>query len=552
MGTNLKFIPIGGMGDVTKNMYVYEYGNDIIIIDCGVGFPDEAMPGIDLVIPDISYLADKRDKIRGIIITHGHDDHIGALPYLLPQLSVPVYAMRLTAGLIRVKLGEMGILEQSDIRVISSDEKIRLGSFFVEPFRVTHSIPDAVGYIIRTPVGTVVHTGDYKIDWTPVDKKTTEVGKIAIAGREGVLALFSDCVRSEKTGYTPSETTIGEGFIREFEKAPGRILITTFSSNISRIQQAIDVAKKFKRKVALVGRSMENNVAVAKELGYLNFFPEILIEQDKINDVPDKEFVILVSGSQAQPESALSRIVHGEHKRVGLKPTDLVIFASDPIPGNEDNVQNLIDNISRIGADVRYSNITENIHVSGHASQEELMLMLGLTRPKYLIPISGNYRHLKMLAKLGENIGVPKENIFIIENGQTLEFVDRKLKYGQNINLRNVMVDGLGIGDVGDVVLRDRKVMAEDGIVVIIVPVEQSTGKVAGEPDIVTRGFVYVKESEQLIEEAKKAVSKCVEDNKGRVFDWNYLRRHIENKLEEFFYNKLKRRPMVLPVVIEV
>lgn len=548
----LKVIPLGGVGDVTKNMYIYETGRDIVIIDCGLGFPDETMYGVDVIIPDISYLEDRKRKIRSIIITHGHDDHIGALQYLLPELNAPVYSLPLTIGLITEKLKERGINPNRYLRAVKPTDCLFFGDFKVEFFRVSHSIPDSIGVVLTTPAGTIVHTGDFKFDWTPEDfRNIIDVGKIASVGNRGVLALFSDCVRVENPGYTLSEREIGKTFDDEIENWTGRIFITTFSSNISRIAQAINSAEKHGRYVCLVGRSMEQTAKVASEFGYLKIPANLLISQKEIKKIPDKNLLFLISGSQGQAGSALSRVANKDHE-IKIKSNDLIIFASDPVPGNEDAVHSLIDSLTKQGAEVRYTEITDSIHVSGHASAEELMLMLSLIRPKYLIPISATFRHLKYFATLAEKQGFQRKNILLGENGTIFEFGSDFARLNGKVEVKNILVDGLGIGDVGTIVLRDRKQMAADGIVVVIVPISETTGQLVGEVDIVSRGFVYVKESEELIKNTKRVVKETLRRQHGWVADWQFLKKRIEENLEKFLYKETQRRPMVLPVVIRI
>lgn len=548
----LKVIPLGGVGNVTKNMYVYETENDIIIIDCGLGFPEETIYGVDAVIPDITYLENKKEKIRAILITHGHDDHIGALPYLLPKLNALVFSLPLTIGLIAEKLKDNGLNPNKYLRIIRSTDYLSFGDFKVEFFRVSHSIPDAMGVILTTPVGTIVHTGDFKFDWTPVDQQNvTDVGKIATVGNRGVLALLSDCVRVDNAGYTLSETEIGKTFDQEMSNWAGRIFITTFSSNISRLQQAVNSAEKYNRFVCLVGRSMEQAVRVAENLGYLKIPANLLVPLKAIKKIPDKNLLFLISGSQGQLTSALTRVANQDHE-IKIKESDLLMFASDPVPGNEDAVFKVIDNLTRLGAEVHYSEITDNLHVSGHASAEELMLMLGLVRPKYLIPISGTFRHLKHLGTLAQKEGFKKENTLLIENGIVIEFKINSVKVSGQLVLKNILIDGLGIGDVGNVVLRDRKQMAADGIVVVILPISSEKTKLIGEPDIVTRGFVYVKESAGLISQAKNIVYQTVGRYRNKIMDWQFLRKRVQEDLEKYFYQETKRRPMILPVVMNL
>jgi ribonuclease J len=547
----LRFTPLGGNGQVTKNMFVYEYGNDIILVDCGMGFPTEMLYGVDMVIPDISCLAEKRSKIRAFFITHGHEDHIGALPYIIDKISVPIYATRLTIGLIKVRLAEAGKSSFARFVQIEPRKKYQLGSFSIEPFIVSHSIPDAVGFAITTPLGTTIHTGDYKFDSSPVDGRTTDVEYLAACGRNGVLALMSDCLRSEKPGTTLSEKTIGQRFDEEMSQAAGRVIITTFSSNISRIQQAIEASLKHNRKVAIMGRSMEQNVQVAATLGYLHFPPEVLVKPEKIEKIPDKNLTLVVAGSQGQPGSALSRIASGDHKYITIKEGDLIIFSADPIPGNQDAVYEMIDNLSRLGAVVKYSDITSDFHVSGHAAQSELALMLSLTRPKYLVPISGMQRQMREFAFLARGAGIASQNIFIVDEGGTIEFDQSGARIAGQVETTNVFVDGIGVGDVGSIVLRDRKVLAEEGIVVVIVTIHKKTNKLVGEPEIISRGFVYMKESGDLIKEAQEVVKKSL-DSGRKVKNWPSVREKITEDLERFLFKKTARRPMVLPVIIDV
>lgn len=548
---NLRIIPLGGNGLVTKNMYVYEYGDDIIVVDCGMGFPEESMLGVDFVIPDISYLLETKRKIRAIFITHGHEDHIGALPYISPQLNVPIYATKLTAGLIKVKLRERDVLSKTKLIVIDPSQVIQMGNFKVTAFRVSHSIPDSVGYAITTPIGTAIHTGDYKFDWTPVDGKATDVAKISAICNNGTLVLLSDCLRSEKPGTTLTEAKIQEQFEEEMAKAEGRVLMTTFSSNISRIQQAINASIKFGRRVGIVGRSMESNVYVARDLGYISFPKDIFVDVRQIDKTPPQNLTLIVAGSQGQAGSALSRIARAEHRFVAIKPGDLVIFSADPIPGHQDAVHHVVDNLIKLGAEVRYSDITDEFHVSGHGSQSELLLMLSLTKPKFLVPISGMYRQMKQLALLAQRAGIEARNTFVVDEGTVLEFNQNQGRIVQKLDTSNVMVDGLGVGDVGNVVLRDRKVLSEEGVVVVIVTIKKSTGEIFGDLDIISRGFVYMKEAEALIKESKEVVHRTIGKG-GKIVDWYAVRERIVDSLEKFLFERTQRRPMILPVVIEV
>lgn len=554
---SIRIIPLGGVGNVTKNMFVYEYRrdkntvSDIIIVDCGIGFPDEAMFGVDLVIPDISYLRDKKDKIRAIILTHGHEDHIGALPYILPELKVPVYGSRLTAALAEVKLKDFGL--HSHVNTVNLSDILRFGPFSVEFVRVTHSIPDATNLVIRTPVGIFYHGSDFKFDWTPIDGQQTDVGKIARTASEGILCLLSDCVRVESPGYTLSEKTIEDTLEKELRECHGKFIFTTQSSNISRIQQAINVALRNNRKIAFLGRSILKNVEVTRKLKYLDF-PDIFVVAEKdIKRHNAKELVLIVTGSQAQPNSALARIAEGQHKFTSVNEGDVVVFSADPIPGYENAVHNLIDLLTINGARVAYSEIIDELHVSGHGAANDLALMIGLTKPQYIFPIGGTYRQMKHYSGLAQNMGYKNNQIIIPPDGRIIEFnANRHAQITDKIELKNIMVDGLGVGDIGNVVLRDRQTMANEGILIVVVPIEQNTGRITAEPDIISRGFVYMKESNQLIESAKKVITNSLQLRKGRIMDWRYVRKLIEGNLEEFLYRETHRRPLILSVVIEV
>ena len=547
----LRFIPLGGNGWVTKNLFVYEYGSDILIVDCGMGFPEEHMLGIDFVIPDISYLKDKVDRIRGIIITHAHEDHIGGLPYILSQIKVPVYATKLTVGLIKVKLTEHGLLGKVQINVLDPDQHLKLGLFDIDAFRVSHSVPDSVGYVIRTPAGATVHTGDYKFDWTPVDGHPTDVAKLVDLTRGGCLALMSDSLRSEKPGYTLSEQMIEESFDKAMSKAKGKVIITTFSSNISRIQQAVNVSKKYGRKVAVAGRSMEQNLLTARELGYISLSPEMMVKQEQAMRMKDSEVTFIVAGAQGQEGSALWRIANNEHRFIQLRSGDTVVFSADPIPGNQDNVYAVIDKLSQMGANVQYSDITDNIHVSGHAAQAELILMMSLCRPKYFVPVSGVYRMLLAYKRLAQSTGAEEKDIFILEEGDVLEMDMSSAKVTGKVLVENIMVDGLGVGDVGNVVLRDRKVLSEEGMVTVIVTIDKQSGQMVGDPDVVSRGFIYAKENEKIINDMQNIVKASLTGRPGRI-DWHYARTKIQDDLEKFVFGETQRRPMILPIVVEV
>jgi len=551
MDNKLKIIPIGGVGDVTKNLYIYEYGNDIIVVDCGIGFPQEEMLGVDFVIPDITYLRQNRDKIRAIILTHGHDDHIGALPYILPEINVPIYGSRLTVALAEVKLKEANINYKAN--VVDLKQTIRIGTFLIEFVHVTHSIPDATNLIIKTPIGTIYHGSDFKFDWTPIDGQPTEAGKIALAGQNGIVCLLSDCLGSERPGYTLSEQIIEETFEQEIRNCMGKFIVTTQSSNISRLNQAIKVALRHNRKICFVGRSLDQNMEVATRLKYVQFPQNAVIKVEEIKKYPDQTLCLLVAGSQGQASSALSRIANNAHKQIKIKPNDVIVISSDPIPGNENAVHTLIDTLTKQGAKVSYSEVLDNLHVSGHASQNDLMLLIGLTKAKYLFPIGGTYRHMKQYSLLAKMLGYDANHILLVDDGQVIEFDSTgKSHLGKKLEIKNVLVDGLGVGDVSNVVLRDRKVLSEEGIVIVIVPLEGDSGKVSGEADIISRGFVYMKQSGELISEAKQVVKDCLKEQQGRIVDWQYVRRHIQDSLEEFLYKETKRRPMILPVIVEV
>lgn len=547
----LRFIPLGGNGWVTKNMYVYEYGSDILLVDCGMGFPEEHMLGVDFVIPDISYLKDKVDRIRGLILTHAHEDHIGGLPYILSQLNVPVYGTKLTIGLAKVKLTEHGLMGRVRVNVISPDDHLKLGVFEVDPFRVSHSVPDSVGYVIRSPAGATVHTGDFKFDWTPVDGHPTDVSKLVRLTQGGSLALMSDSLRSEKPGYTLSEQMIEDSFDRAMAKAKGKVIITTFSSNISRIQQAVNVSRKYGRKVAVAGRSMEQNLLTARELGYISLPPDMIVKQEKAKTMRDQEVTFIVAGAQGQEGSALWRIANNDHRFIQLRSGDVVVFSADPIPGNQDNVYAVIDKLSQLGAVVHYSDITDNIHVSGHAAQAELLLMMNLTKPKYFVPVSGVYRQLLAYKHLALAAGAEEKNVWILEEGDILEIDQNSARIVSRIPIENIMVDGLGVGDVGNVVLRDRKVLSEEGIVTVIVTLDRHTGQTIGEPEVVSRGFIYAKENEKMVSDMRQLVQKALTERPGRI-DWHYAKAKIQDQLEKFIFDETQRRPMILPVVVEI
>ena len=547
----LMIIPLGGLGEIGKNMTVIQYGNDIIVIDAGLDFPDDDMFGIDLVIPDMSYLIENRDKVRAVVITHGHEDHIGGLSYLLNEVNVPVYATKLVCGLIEGKLKENHITNYTLNEVHHGDE-VQIGCMKVGFIHTNHSIPDASALYFRTPVGTVVHTGDFKVDMTPVDGKQMDMHKFAELGRRGVLLLMSDSTNAERPGYTESETTVGHAFRKAFRAAKGRIILATFASNISRIQQAINTAIQFKRKVTVLGRSMVNNVQVAIELGYLDVPEGVLIEPDELNRYPADQVLILTTGSQGEPMAGLSRMASNNHRSVSIMPGDTVIISATPIPGNETGVGRTIDNLMRLGANV-IAGRDKKIHVSGHASQEELKLMLGLIKPNYFVPIHGEYRMLRTHGDLAVMMGVDKDHVLIGDNGQIFEFSNRSGHKTGHVNAGRVFVDGLGVGDVGNIVIRDRQQLAMEGVVIVVMTLAKGTSHPLAGPDIVSRGFVYVRDSEELIREAHDRVAAVLERcEAGNIREWAVIKSQVRDTLSWYLYEKTRRRPMILPIIMEV
>ena len=549
--SKLKIIPLGGLHEVGKNMTVFEYENDMFVLDCGLAFPEEDMLGIDLVIPDITYLRRNADKIRGIVITHGHEDHIGALPYVLKELNLPIYATKLTLGLIETKLEEHGLLKTTKMFCVKQGQRVKLGCFEVEFIRTNHSIPDSVALAINTPAGMVVHTGDFKVDYTPIDGGIIDLAKFGILGKKGVLALMADSTNAERPGFTMSESTIGEVFDELFD-TDQRIIVATFASNIHRIQQVINSAIKTKRKVAICGRSMINVITVAHKLGYIKMLNNTLIDIDDINKYSPQQICIITTGSQGEPMAALSRMANAEHKKVEIYPGDRVIISASPIPGNEKYVSKLIDDLFKQGADVIYHSIADT-HVSGHACQEELKLMQALVKPKYFIPVHGEYKHLRQHAKLAESMGLNASNIFILSNGKVLELDKESARVTGVVPSGRVLVDGLGVGDVGSVVLRDRQHLSQDGLIVVVLTLDHETGAVVAGPDIISRGFIYMKESEVLIEEIKVILKKQMQEfEENGVKDWSTIKAGVKDTLKEFLFEKTKRKPMILPVVMEV
>jgi len=547
----LRIIPLGGVGEIGKNMYVFEYGDEIVVIDCGLMFPDEEMFGIDLIVPDVTYLLENRHKVKAFLITHAHEDHVGGLPYVLPEFpGVPVYASTLARGLLGNKIREHR-LTKNPLLALEAGETVVIGAFTATAFRIGHSIPDAMGIALRTPVGVVVHTGDFKFDHTPVDGKLSDFHTLARLGEEGVLCLLSDSTRAENPGYTPSERTVGEAFREIMEPLDGRVIVATFASNIARIQQVFDAAASFERKVAVVGRSMEQNVRIATDLGYLSYDPGILVAKDRIRDIPDGQLCIATTGAQGEPMAGLARMANRDHRFVEIGPGDTVIVSASPIPGNEESVARTVDNLFKNGANVYYHAI-RRAHVSGHASQEELKLMLGLTKPRYFIPMHGEFRMLVQHGRLAAEVGVEPENIFIIENGQPIEFgADGVARRGTPVPAGYVFVDGLSVGEVGDVVLRDRRALANDGMFLVVVTVDKQTGALIGRPEIVTRGFI-AGEDDPLIAAAVERVRDAIHTRGEHTGEIALLKTQIKDGLSRFLYERTKRRPMVFPVVVLV
>lgn len=547
----LLVIPLGGLGEIGKNMTVIQYGDDIIVIDAGLAFPDDDMFGIDLVIPDMSYLIENKDKVRAIVITHGHEDHIGSLSYLLNEVNAPVYATKLVCGLIEGKLKENHITNYQLNEVHHGDE-VQIGCMKVGFIHTNHSIPDASALYFRTPVGTIVHTGDFKMDLTPVDGLPMDIHKFADLGRRGVLLLMSDSTNAERPGYTESETTVSVAFRKAFGEAKGRIILATFASNISRIQQAINTAVLFKRKVTVLGRSMVNNVQIAIELGYLEVPDGVLIEPDELNRYPADQVLILTTGSQGEPMAGLSRMASNNHRSVSIMPGDTVIISATPIPGNETGVGRTIDNLMKLGVTV-IAGRDKKMHVSGHASQEELKIMLSLIKPKYFIPVHGEYRMLRKHGELAVQMGVAKDHVLIGDNGQIFEFSNRSGHKTGHVNAGRVFVDGLGVGDVGNIVIRDRQQLAMEGVVIVVMTLAKGTSHALAGPDIVSRGFVYVRDSEELMREAHEKVAAVLERcEAGNIREWAVIKSQVRDTLSRYLYEKTRRRPMILPIIMEV
>ena len=550
--TPLRIIPLGGVGEIGKNMTVFEYGDEIIVVDCGLMFPDEEMFGIDLVVPDVTYLKERSSNVKAFVITHAHEDHVGGLPYVLPNFpGVPVYASTLARGLLGIKIKEHK-LRDNPLLALDPGGEITVGPFTVIPFRVSHSIPDAMGVVIRTPVGVVVHTGDFKFDHTPVDGKLSDFHVLARMGEEGVVCLLSDSTRAENPGYTPSERTVGEAFREIMEPLDGRVIVATFASNIARVQQVLDAAASFDRKVTVIGRSMEQNVRIASELGYLQYPQDQMIPKERINEVAPGSLVIATTGAQGEPMSGLARMANRDHRFVEIQPGDTVIVSASPIPGNEEYVSRTIDNLFKAGANVFYHTI-RRAHVSGHASQEELKLMLGLTKPRYFIPVHGEFRMQVQHGRLATETGVAPENVFIIENGTPIEIsADGTARRGQPVPAGYVFVDGLSVGEVGDVVLRDRRALANDGMFMVVVTVDKQTGNVIGRPEIITRGFVHGNEQDPIMASAVDKVIEAIQNPGDHISEVALLKSQIKDGVSRYLYEQTKRRPMVFPVVVEV
>lgn len=549
----LKIIPLGGLHEIGKNITVFEYEDEIIIVDCGLSFPEDDMLGVDLVIPDITYLEKNKEKIKGLVITHGHEDHIGSVPYLLKKINVPIYATKLTIGLIKNKLEEHKLLRTAKLHEVTQGQTIKLGkNFKVEFIRSTHSIPDSVMLAITTPAGTVLHTGDFKVDFTPIDGKRMDFGRIAELGEKGILALMADSTNSERKGFTMSESSVGEVFDKLFLHCTKRIVVATFASNVHRVQQIVNSAIKYNRKIAVCGRSMINMISTAMELGYIDCPQNLFIDIDMIKNYTDDQLVIITTGSQGEPMSALTRMAAGDHRKVKITPNDLVIISANPIPGNEKFISKVIDELMQLGAEVVYSAL-EAVHVSGHACQEEQKLLIALAKPKYFIPVHGEYRQLIAHSETAQSMGIDKDKIIMMQNGNVLEINGDSAEFTGTVQNGRVLVDGLGVGDVGNIVLRDRQHLSQDGLITVVLTMDSSTGNVIAGPDVISRGFVYVRESENLMEEVKAVVrhevKKCEERD---IRDWTTIKSTIRENLKDYIFAKTKRNPMIIPIIMEV
>lgn len=549
----VKIAFLGGLNEVGKNITLYEYGNDMFLVDCGLAFPDQDMPGVDLVLPDFTYLERNADKIRGIVITHGHEDHIGGLAYLMKTLNIPIYATRLTIGLIQGKFKEHGLLNTTSLNVVKPGDHIPFGAFDVELIHVNHSIPDAVALAIRCKAGTIIQTGDFKIDTTPIDGEMIDLARFAEIGKEGVLCLLSDSTNAERPGYTESERKVGEAFQRLFAKAGNRrLIVASFASNVHRVQQIIDVAQSLGRKVALSGRSLKNVVAIGTELGYLHVPDGLLVSIDMVNRYPADQMVIITTGSQGEPMSALTRMAFSDHRKVSICPNDCVIISANPIPGNEKTVSKVVNELMKLGAEVVYEKMYD-VHVSGHACQEEQKLMLGIIKPKYFIPVHGEQKHLRKHAGLALSMGMDPKNILIADNGVEVSLSEKEFRVSGNVPSGRVFVDGYGVGDVGSIVLRDRKHLAQDGLIIVVATIDSKTGELLSGPDVVSRGFVYVRESEELIEDACKVAQRILEDCAAHnVHDWSSIKLKLRDEVSHLMYERTKRSPMILPILMDV
>ena len=551
--SNIKIIPLGGLHEVGKNITVFEYEDEIIVVDCGISFPEDDMLGVDLVIPDVTYLIKNQEKIKGMIITHGHEDHIGGIPYFLKQLNVPIYATRLAAGLISNKLEEHKLLRSTEMHIVNQGDTIRLGNNFkIEFIRSSHSIPDSVMLAITTPSGTILHTGDFKVDYTPIDGQLMDFGRIAELGQQGILALMSDSTNAERKGFTMSERSVGEVLDRLFLNCNKRIVVATFASNVHRIQQIVNAAMKYGRKIAVCGRSMINIISTSIELGYIKCTENLFIDIDMIGSYTDDQLVIITTGSQGEPMSALTRMAAGDHRKVKITSNDLIIISATPIPGNEKYVSRVIDDLMQLGAEVVYSALAD-VHVSGHACQEEQKLIMALAKPKYFIPVHGEYRQLRAHSETAQLMGIDKDNIFMLTNGKVLEMNEYEAKFNGTVPSGRVLVDGLGVGDVGNIVLRDRQHLAQDGLIIIVLTMDSSTGEVVAGPDVISRGFVYVRESENLMDDVKSVVrheiAKCEERG---IRDWATIKSTVKENLRDYIFIKTKRNPMIIPIIMEV
>ena len=551
--SRLKIIPLGGLHEVGKNITVFEYENEIIVVDCGLSFPEDDMLGVDLVIPDITYLEKNVDKIKGLLITHGHEDHIGAVPYLLKKINIPIYATKLAAGLIRNKLEEHKLLRSTKLKEVIQGQTIKLGNNFkVEFIRSSHSIPDSVMLAITTPAGTILHTGDFKVDYTPIDGKLMDFGRIAELGNKGILALMSDSTNAERKGFTMSESSVGEVFDKLFLHCTKRIVVATFASNVHRVQQIVNSAVKYGRKIAVCGRSMINMIETSRNLGYIECPENIFIDIDMIKNYTDDQLVIITTGSQGEPMSALTRMAAGDHRKVTITPNDLVIISATPIPGNEKFVSKVIDDLMQIGAEVVYSALYD-IHVSGHACQEEQKLILALAKPKYFIPVHGEYRQLIAHSETAQSMGIDKDNIIMMSNGRVLEINDEVAELTSSVQSGRILVDGLGVGDVGNIVLRDRQHLSQDGLIVVVLTMDSATGEVVAGPDVISRGFVYVRESENIMDDVKSVVRNEIRKCEERgVRDWSTIKTAVRENLRDYIFMKTKRNPMIIPIIMEV